>query len=233
MKSSWWPSDGGPIYAETPIHAQHVEGLVEPWNALSSLLIVAPAIYFLIRLRGNFKGNWILAVCIPLLVAGGLGSTLFHGLRSSSFFLQLDVWPTMLLFLVITAYFWAKALRNWWLAIGVMLAAFGLTLLLFRLPLKIDNQTKVNIAYALRGTVFLLPLVVMLLQTKFKHAALVFGSLVAFCAALAFRTFDKEAVQWLPMGSHFLWHSFTGIGGFLIAEYLLKQNLQNSLNSRA
>lgn len=215
----WHPTDGGPHYAETPTMIAVGQWLMEPWNAFSSLLIVAPAIYFLWQLRGRYRENIILTVCIPLLVAGGMGSTLFHGLRSSRFLLMLDVWPTMVLFLVITLYFWAKAFRNWWAAVATMAVGFALSWWVYT---GFRGSFAINLGYAVRGTLFFLPLVILLLRTRFKGAFFVLTGLVAFGAALLFRTTDKQFLDILPMGTHFLWHSFTGIGGFLIAEYLLR-----------
>ena len=215
----WWPQDGGPIYAETPTDLADGQWLLEPWNAFSSLLIVAPAIYFLIRLRGRYGSNLFLTLCIPLLVAGGLGSTFFHGFRASRYLLLLDVLPTMILFLAVSVYFWAKVFSSWWAAAGVMVVAFAATYLVFEY-LPVSQRT--NIGYALRGTVFFLPLVIILFRTNFQHAWFIFASLAAFGSALACRFTDKMVTHILPMGSHFLWHAFTGLGGFLIAEYLLR-----------
>jgi hypothetical protein len=216
---TYFPKDGGPHYAETPLHLEPGQWLIEPWNAISSLLIVAPAIYFLWQLRGKYSSNLFLTLCIPLLVAGGLGSTLFHGLRIHPFFLSMDVFPTMILFLAITAYFWAKALRSWWWAVAIMLVSFGLMWLGYEF---LHGAMRVNVGYFLRGTLFFLPLMVVLLRSKFRGALLVFGALAAFGAALGFRFADHLTTQVLPMGSHFLWHAATGVGGFLIAEYLLR-----------
>ena len=216
---TWWPRDGGPIYAETPLHLEKGEWLLEPWNALSSLLIVAPAIYFLVKLRGRYGANLFLTLCIPLLVAGGMGSTLFHGFRASRYLLMLDVMPTMLLFLAVSVYFWAKVFENWWYAAALMLVAFAGTWVVFN---YFPPGIRVNAGYAVRGAVFFLPLVIILFRTKFQDGWFIFGAVGAFAAALIFRLVDKETTAVLPMGSHFLWHSFTGFGGFLVAEYLLR-----------
>jgi hypothetical protein len=221
------PLDGGQFYAETTSHLSPGQWLIEPWNAFSSLLIVAPAIYFLWQLRGRFRSNLFLTICIPLLVAGGMGSMLFHGLRIHPFFLSLDVLPTMLLFLLITAYFWAQALRSWVGAVAIMLVSFALMWVGYT---YLPPGLRINVGYALRGTLFFLPLMIVLIRTKFFQAGLVLGALAAFGAALAFRSTDKMVTDVLPMGTHFLWHAATGIGGFLIAEYLLR-NQRSSQSS--
>jgi hypothetical protein len=216
---TWWPQDGGPVYAETPLHLHAGTWLLEPWNALSSMLIVAPAIYFLIRLRGRFGANLFLTLCIPLLVAGGLGSTLFHGFRASRALLLLDVMPTMILFVAVSLYFWAKVYRNWWVAAATMALAFAGTWVVFE---YFPVGFRINVGYALRGTVFFLPLLIILIRTGFQDVWLIAGALASFGSALLFRATDKMVTEVLPMGSHFLWHGLTGVGGFLIAEYLLR-----------
>ncbi|MFM2377346.1 MAG: hypothetical protein RLZZ165_2443 [Bacteroidota bacterium] len=216
---TWRPEDGGPIYAETPLSLVQGQWMLEPWNALSSLLIAAPAIYFLIKLRGRYGSNLLLVLCIPLLITGGLGSALFHGFRASRSLLMLDVMPTMLLFLAVSVFFWVKVFRNWWAAAGVMLIAFAFTWLIFS---YFPNPLSVNLGYAVRGMVFFLPLVILLFRTRFQDGWLILGAVGAFSAALVFRLVDRDVASVLPMGSHFLWHGFTGFGGFLVAEYLLR-----------
>lgn len=225
----WFPTDGGPTYAETPAFIGHDQILIEPWNAFSSLLIVAPAIYFLIHLRGKYRENWFLVLCIPLLVLGGTGSTLFHAFRLSHFLLKLDVWPTALLFLAVSAYFWAKALKSWPFALVTMLLFFIATMGIYEF---VPIGFRTNSAYLLRGLAFFVPVWITLKRTKFKEAGFIFGGVLAFALALFFRLIDHETISVLPMGTHFLWHAFTGLGGFLVAEYLLRVEANASLEKQ-
>jgi hypothetical protein len=41
-----------------------------------------------------------------------------------------------------------------------------------------------------------------------------------FILAIVFREMDSREIAFLPMGTHFLWHAFTGFGGFFILSYL-------------
>ena len=78
--------DGGPIYTETPaeIRAQkpYPGPVAEPWNAATAFLFVAVAVFWILRLRGRLSRYPFLAVSLPLLLVGGVGGTLYHGLRS-------------------------------------------------------------------------------------------------------------------------------------------------------
>ncbi|EMR01263.1 hypothetical protein [Cesiribacter andamanensis] len=95
------PADGGPVYAETDLSRP----LVEPWNAVSSLAILLPAVYWALRLRGQYRQHPFLALCLPLLFLGGLGSTLYHAFRSHRLWLMLDITPTALLTLLLALFF--------------------------------------------------------------------------------------------------------------------------------
>ncbi len=103
-------TDGGPWYAETHITDAII---VEPWNAFSSLAIAFPAFYFLWKIRKNPKQYGFLLAAIPFLMLNGIGSTLFHGFRTSRFFLIMDFLPALIVTLMITVYFWSKVLPKW------------------------------------------------------------------------------------------------------------------------
>lgn len=216
---TYFPIDGGPIYAETPPQLHAGQWLIEPWNAISSLLIVLPGLFFLYRLRGYYRQEILLTACAVLLILGGLGSTLFHGLRVSRWFLSLDVLPTLLVFVLITLHLWVRAVGNWILAVVLVLTEFGLSAFVYT---QLKGSYAINLAYLIRGTAFFLPLVILLFRTRFRQSLLVLGGLLSFVLALWFRTADKDMTHLLEMGTHFLWHSATGIGGLMLAEYLFR-----------
>ncbi|MEM7040791.1 MAG: ceramidase domain-containing protein, partial [Bacteroidota bacterium] len=213
----WIPPDGGPLYCETP--ATYIHGVAEPWNAWSSLFILLPALYFLFKLYGQYREYAFLTVCIPLLILGGLGSTLYHANRDSTFFLYMDVVPTALLFVSISFYLWWKVLDNIWAVLLLILIGTGLSVLTY---VAFSGQLATNIAYVIRGTLFFVPVIVLLRRTNYRAAALILGGIAFFCLALVFRAVDGAAEEILPMGTHFLWHVSTGIGGLLVAEYLYR-----------
>lgn len=214
---SFFPGDGGPIYQETPLHLTH--WFVEPWNALSSLFILLPGIYFIWKMRGEYREHLFLTCCLPLLFLGGLGSTFFHAFRNSEFFLLMDVAPTALLFLMVSGYLWQRCLRNIFLTLLILAGVLTGSFFIYQ---NLPSSIGVNVAYALRGLVFLLPLIIILFRTNYKYAGIIFGSVLAFGMALLFRTIDKETAELFPMGSHFLWHVSTGVGGLLVAEYVYR-----------
>ena len=88
--------------------------IVEPWNAVSSLLMLIPALYWIYRIRNNPGNVRLLWLVIFLVAVGGIGSALFHGFRASLFFLLMDVLPSAILTLTLCVYFWIRVLRKWW-----------------------------------------------------------------------------------------------------------------------
>src|SRR3954471_21330001 len=78
--------DHGPLYTETPAElkagAPYPGTIAEPWNAATAFLFVLIVVYWVARLRGRLKRHSFLAVALPLLFVGGVGGTLYHGLRN-------------------------------------------------------------------------------------------------------------------------------------------------------
>lgn len=209
--------DFGPIYAETANAPGHL--IVEPFNAWSSILIALPAIYWAWRLRGQYKKYWFLSLCMPFLFLNGLGSTLFHATRSSNILLVMDFAPAAVVTLAVTIYLWAKVLRKWYWTTSVIVALMALR---FAASASFPPPLSINLSYAVGGLGFLIPLVLLLVRMKGKGTGIIVATFLAFGAAL----FCREADPWpaitavLPQGTHFLWHAFTGVGGFLLGQFL-------------
>lgn len=214
------PTDGGQVYAETDMS----RFIVEPWNAISSLFILFPAIYWGIKLRGKYLEYPFITFCIPLLFLGGLGSTLFHAFRSSRFLLLLDITPTAILTLALAIYFWVKVLPSRWWIIPVIGSGVGLRIWIFQ---TMEGQASANASYAVSGIMLFIPTLLLLYKTKLAYSYFIFFSLGLFVLALIFRQTDNLQQNLLPMGTHFLWHILTGLGAFFLAEYLYKVHLDD------
>ncbi len=208
----------GPYYAETGMEFLH---LSEPLNALSSLAILLPALYWSFKLWRERKTYPFIFFCTPLLFLGGTGSLLFHGFRDYPWLIWLDVLPTALLTLAVAMYFWAKVLpKPTWLFVAlVILPVTATRLLLFR---YVDPPASVNLSYFVVGLTIFLPLVRLLWTTEFQHYLDIL--LAVFCLALAlwFRERDHVWIEFFPRGTHFLWHLSSGVGAFYLARFLYK-----------
>jgi hypothetical protein len=218
--------DGGPWYAETHI-TDHI--IVEPWNAFSSLAIAAPAIYFLFKIRKNPLQFKFLLFCIPILFLNGIGSTLFHGLRTSNYLLLMDYLPALALTLSITIYLWYKVLSKWWMVVFTVGPLFMLRFIAME---YFSGALGMNLSYIIGGTAFLLPFLLILRKYQYQKSLNILVAVLCFILAIYFRGADKEFTNIVAFGTHFLWHIFTGIGAFYLADYLYflrKKELANEI----
>jgi hemolysin III len=209
------PKDGGPIYAETDL----TSFIAEPWNAVSSLAILLPAIYWAIKLRGRIKDYSFLYFCIPLLFFGGLGSTLFHAFRSSGWLLLMDVLPTAILTFSVSIYFWVKVLPRWQFVFLIIPLIVVFRVLIFR---WLDPPHSINVGYLVTGTLIFVPLLLYLRKTSFQGFFEISVSILLLIIALFFREKDHQLSEWFSVGSHFIWHLCSGIGAFFLGQYLYK-----------
>jgi len=227
--------DGGPRYTETPRDpsAPGAPWPAEPWNTLTATFFIVIAVWWIWRLRGRFREFPFLVGCLPILLAGGIGGTLYHSLRNARFYFYLDVIPISLLGLAGAVFLALKAWKGrGWIYLGVGLVGYvGLSALLFTvvrpMPIwqkwSIDGGTvAVNANYAALALVILIPVLGMLVRTRFRHAGWVVAGITSFAIAWFFRLVDHKLGIYLPMGSHWLWHTFGAATTALLIEYFYR-----------
>jgi hypothetical protein len=218
--------DRGPRYAETPPdpYAPSAPFLAEPWNALSASVFVVIALVWAWRLRGRFRDYPFLAWCLPILFAGGVGGTLYHATRTSVVFFLLDVIPISLLGLAGAVFmalrYWGK--RGWWFAPGGLAFFLAVNSVLFAAVGPADEQVSINLSYAALAAVILLPMLLVLARTRFRHAGWVVSGVIAFAIAWFFRLVDLRIGPYLAMGSHWLWHLFGAAATACLIEYFYR-----------
>lgn len=212
------PPDGGMLYAETDM--RHF--FPEPLNAITSCFFLAIAIYWTFRLWGRWKQHTFLTAALALLYIGGIGGTIYHGLRQWGFFIMMDWLPIMLLCVFAGVYFLGK-LTRWYYAL-----AFVVLYVVFQFYAREqmresgDIQLFININYAVLAGMVLLPVIAYLISTRFRHGRWVGFALVAFILALTFRVADGWG--WFSAGTHFLWHTFGSVAAFCMFQYIYSIN---------
>ncbi len=208
--------DGAPPYRETNLSFF----IVEPWNAISSLTFLIPVIYWFYKLRGRYKEYLFISFAMPLLLLGGLGSTLFHAFRNSRYLLMMDVLPILVLTLCLSIYFWYHLVHKWEYTLVIISSFFlGNLLTWYYIP----SPYSTNISYFIRGVMMFLPCTLLLYKTNFYGAFHIITAITLFILALVFRQLDSEiAFYGLPMGTHWLWHISTAVGAGFLAEYLFR-----------
>src|SRR5262245_51724686 len=111
--------DNGPVYTET-VHRWNPY-VVEPCNAITASVFVFIVIIWLVRLRGHYRSYPFMMCGMAILLAGGIGGTIYHAFRQWQFFFYLDVVPIVLLCAVAAIYLWIR-LRPKWMYIFIALA---------------------------------------------------------------------------------------------------------------
>jgi hypothetical protein len=150
-----------------------------------------------------------LYVVSALLIACGIGSGVWHGLRDGAA-LVFEV-QAGLLFLFGLAFCWSRRL---WSSAGTLIfvVAFVLSFMISRQYLGMFQQRWVAAAPSviLFGSILATQTV---MRSK-KAALLGLAAMALSLTALGFRTYDLELCDSFPMGTHWLWHIFNSAGGF-------------------
>jgi hypothetical protein len=215
--------DYGPLYTESPVELKAGKGfpgtVAEPWNAATAFLFVLIVVYWLVRLRGRLKQYPFLAVCLPILLVGGIGGTLYHGLRIWVVFFLMDLIPIYLLGLIVSLY--------WWIRIGPRLTHLLGMLVVFALlqvlgKWQLPPAWAIQVSYASLALLILVPLVILLVRTKGRHWQWIATALASFAIAWFFRIADTWDPPLLPMGTHWLWHTFGAATTFALSEYVFR-----------
>lgn len=176
----------------------------EPLNAVTNLFFIAAAIIagrLMLRTQIGAKVDlWLLVFFLFLI---GIGSGLWH-MYATHHTMLMDVLPITLfinVYLVsalrrLFGFSWAKVAAGWG-------AYFALSMV----------AQKVLPPDMLNGTVMYLPTFLTLailtvgLRMRDSVTAGIFRSvLLVWTGSLIFRTVDVEVCNWLPIGTHFLWH---------------------------
>src|SRR5262245_34399553 len=218
--------DRGPRYTETPAdpYAPDAPFPAEPWNAITASVFIVLAVVWAWRLRGRYRDYPFLCWCLPILLAGGIGGTLYHATRTSVVLFLLDVVPISLLGLAGSVFmairYWGR--RGWWFVPAGLAFYAGVNGLLFVAIGPTDEQLTINLSYAALASVILLPIALVLIRTRFRHAGWVVSGVIAFVIAWFFRLVDRRIGLYLPMGSHWLWHLFGAAATALLVEYFYR-----------
>lgn len=207
------PPDGGMLYKETDM----TQFFPEPFNAITALLFLAIALFWTLKMKGNFKKYPFLTYCLILLYIGAIGGTVYHAFRQWPVFIMMDWMPIMLLCLSAGFYFVAQSTR-WYYAV-VMVLVYLILMLALRSWILIDKTSLfINVNYAIMASFVLFSVLRYLIYTQWKAGKWVGFALLSFALALTFRIIDKR--EWLSFGTHFLWHTFGAVATFCMFNYI-------------
>ena len=208
--------DHGPIYVETDLSRL----IREPCNAITAFLFVLIVGYFIWKMRGRFRDHPFVTICMPILLAGGIGGTVYHALRRYQAMFYMDVIPIVLLVVMGSIYLWIRLRPKLWhvLILAAFVSASPLPFLFI-----VRTHVAIVVHYCMLATLVLVPIAIVMVRTGFRHIELVRLALVTFGFAILFRFLDPVSAPVLPgLGTHWLWHSFGAITTGLLAEYFFR-----------
>jgi hypothetical protein len=201
------PLTFGPIYCEDALGLTTFP--IEPVNTISNAAIVLFGVASLYYVAKRAPRSVDLYCLGALLVANGIGSALWHGLRQP-LTLAFDVAPG-LFFLFGFSFCWARRL---WSAFAATLLFAGFFLASLISGILVAGMPRwVGLAPAVVATALLL-----IVQTAMRSkSAALWGAaaLASTLTALTFRTIELDLCNTIPFGTHFLWHIFNSGGAFM------------------
>lgn len=208
-------NDSGPIYKETVMGRFPVE----PFNTLSNLVFLAVIIYFSYKVWHSKKSQYFLKFMMPIFFIGYLGGTIYHATRSAEIWLLMDWVPIVLLCVACAVYFTFKATRGWTARILLMVIIIALNIVPRWIEFPVGYRT--SIGYVGTAIAVLLPIVVYGYRTNWHRARFLGFGVLSFVLAVSCRTLDKKFhLDFLWMGTHWLWHTLGGIAVFWIMLYI-------------
>ena len=177
----------------------------EPFNALSNLSFVLAGIFACVVARRERVTSREIQALISLAILIGIGSFVFHTVPN-----KLTMWLDLLPIFAFQCYFlwlYVRRVMHWRTdaALACVALFFGTNVAAVELGRPYWN-----------GSASYLPAMLMLLLVALHHARtarrgrwLLLAGVGLFVLSIVLRSVDMQG--WLPMGTHFLWHTFNGV----------------------
>ena len=218
-KKNMFQNDSGPLYKETMAGRFPVE----PWNTYSNLLFFIVLVYWSIRVYKDVKNHKFIALTLPILLIGNIGGNIYHATRSSDFWLYMDSIPIFLLSFLVATHFILKQ-KIYKIYIPFIFILPFVHLYLINSVIEVPEFVERMLEYPILVIIVLFPLFRWLYITKWKNLHLIVLSILFISLALIARIIDLKA-DFLPMGTHWLWHSFGAMMTYTIILYIYKDDL--------
>lgn len=214
------PVDWGPIYKET-IYGRWP---VEPWNTATTFFFLIFVIYWSFKIKKVWREQILLTLCLPVIAVGFVGGFLYHSCRNNPLWLILDWGPIVLSALICCLFYWRTIFSSWYLSAAATF--LPLIVVIFTLSVALPRYLFLSLGYPLLAVCILTPLFISLRNKKKEELKNLFAAVVCVTMAITLRFLDKtHATDFLPMGSHFLWHTM----GALTCHFFAAHNFEHPL----
>lgn len=213
--------DNGPIYKET----LYGRWPVEPYNTATTLFFLAFVVYWMWKIRGTRGENLLISVTLPIIGLGFVGGFLYHSFRNHVAWLLLDWVPIVITAQVVAIYFWRTYLKSWWASTICALIPMLLTILLSQLIGT--NNSLMSLSYLILAISVLAPIIGFVMREPKTGLWPLAAAILCVVAAITLRTLDRNSLMdFLPMGSHFLWHTFGALTCHFLILYIYNKKPQ-------
>ena len=215
----------GPIYCET---GHPWFGIAEPVNfATNAFIVIAALLAARLIAKSPQRSNAGLWLLVVLLFSTGVGSFLWHGLRTP-LTLALDTWSGIL-FLLALIWLWLGALYGRVVGlfgtVGFVAAAFGSLVLSFRLMPASDPTLRPLMLLPFFLTVIAVGAWLVAAtwnKAEIDTARLGTAALGAGLIAAVGRSADLPLCHAIPFGTHLFWHMFLSLAAYLSIVMLVR-----------
>ena len=112
--------------------------------------------------------------------------------------------------------------RNW----KILLILLVLFLVLGVQLLPVSQHLNTSIGYIATAIGILLPIILYFFTNKKEQWEYVFLAVLSFGFAISFRILDNF-MYILPMGTHWLWHTFGALSVFFLMNYIYREKLSS------
>ncbi len=200
--------------------------LDEPINAISNLAFFIAA-WSSWRLAKSLNVQlYNVKLLIYLIIAIGIGSSLFHS-YATGWALLMDVIP-ITMFQIFYLWVYTQRVMKLKSIISMILIVVLVISSLATRQLKVLNG---SLSYA-PALLYLLGLGIYHFQALKQNKFLLLAGAGVFLIALFFRTIDQAICAIFPIGTHFLWHIFNGVMlYFFLSGLLFNLNVNHSNSS--
>ena len=198
--------------------------ITQPWNAWSSVLFLLPVVFWLIRLRGEYKPYFMLVAILPLAVVNGVGSFLWHAHSGGALYLKLDTYPPRIMLAFLGVYFLRLVTRNWLVGLILFVAFAALVLEYKEQARPLLNVSWVTFNYIFNALIVIVPALLVLVLYRGRGWGYFLLTVLCLVGAVWFRMLDgqRPLPELMPQGTHFLWHLLCALAYLPLGYYLIR-----------
>ena len=200
-------------------------GFFEPLNFLSNFFIIIAGIFILLYMRKHKINDWVSRVFVVLVFLIGIGSMSWH-FYQIGITLFLDIFPIFILVFMTIFIALNQITNNKIVSSLVLIITFALVGIFGRLFMVLFGVSQSNgppFLGIIPALLFLLIFIYVKSREKFKRAIFV---VLFFGIAIFFRQIDLIVCNYIPFGTHLLWHFFNSFALYFMFLWIREKKVR-------